>query len=140
MIAWPFKIQMSRTTSSHQIKLQNWLWLNLTFTWQSTMNEWVKSRWWQILLKTPSMYVNSNLPKGFHIVRKLLKMSHFFLIFKKSSKLTLFGIFNELLSTQNVNVARFARNVEWDIFCYFQNTVGLCTLTFNWILDKNSYL
>ena len=23
-----------------------------------------------------------------------------------------FGIFNELLSTQNVNVARFARNVE----------------------------
>ena len=27
-------------------------------------------------------------------------------------KLTIFGIFNELLSTQNVNVARFARNVE----------------------------
>ena len=26
--------------------------------------------------------------------------------------LTIFGIFNELLSTQNVNVARFARNVE----------------------------
>ena len=24
----------------------------------------------------------------------------------------IFGIFNELLSTQNVNVARFARNVE----------------------------
>ena len=27
-------------------------------------------------------------------------------------KLTIFGIFNELLSTQNVNIARFARNVE----------------------------
>ena len=33
-------------------------------------------------------------------------------VFKKSPKLTIFGIFNELLSTQNVNVARFARNVE----------------------------
>ena len=33
-------------------------------------------------------------------------------VFKKSPKLTIFGIFNELLSTQNVNVARFARNIE----------------------------
>ena len=24
------------------------------------------------------------------------------------------------MSTQNVNVARFARNVEWDFFCDFQ--------------------
>ena len=32
--------------------------------------------------------------------------------FKKSPKLTIFGIFNELLSNQNVKVARFARNVE----------------------------
>ena len=31
-----------------------------------------------------------------------------------------FGIFNELLSTQNVNIARFARNVEWDILSNFQ--------------------
>ena len=30
------------------------------------------------------------------------------------------GIFNELLSTQIVNVARFARNVERDFFCDFQ--------------------
>ena len=35
-------------------------------------------------------------------------------VFKNSSKLTIFGIFNELLSTQNVNVARFACNVECD--------------------------
>ena len=33
---------------------------------------------------------------------------------------TFFGIFNKFLTTQNVNVARFARNVQWDIFCDFQ--------------------
>ena len=36
-----------------------------------------------------------------------------------------FDIFNELLSIQNVYVARFARNVEWDFFCDFQ-TPCLC--------------
>ena len=54
-----------------------------------------------------------------------------FEIFKKKlAKLTIFGIFNELLSTQNVSVARFARNVEWDFFCDFQtscNTVLVST-------------
>ena len=30
----------------------------------------------------------------------------------KLAKLAIFGIFNELLSTQNVNVAHIARNVE----------------------------
>ena len=40
--------------------------------------------------------------------------------FKNSPKWTIFGVFNSLLSTQNVNVARFARNVEWDFFCDFQ--------------------
>ena len=33
-------------------------------------------------------------------------------VFKTSSKLTIFGIFSELLSTKNVNVARYARNFE----------------------------
>ena len=33
-------------------------------------------------------------------------------VFKNSPKWTILGIFNYLLSTQNVNVARFARNVE----------------------------
>ena len=28
------------------------------------------------------------------------------------------------MSTQNVKVARFARNVEWDFFCDFPNTVN----------------
>ena len=32
--------------------------------------------------------------------------------FQKLAKLTIFGIFNELLSPQNVNVARFARLVN----------------------------
>ena len=34
--------------------------------------------------------------------------------FQKVAKLTIFGIFNALLSTQYVNVARYARNVECD--------------------------
>ena len=32
--------------------------------------------------------------------------------FQKLAKLTIFGMFNELLATQSVNVARFALNVE----------------------------
>ena len=43
---------------------------------------------------------------------------------KSSPILIIFGIFNELLSTQNVNVARFARNVECDFFGRFANTVA----------------
>ena len=43
--------------------------------------------------------------------------------FQKLVKLTIFGIFDDLLSTQNVNVARFARNVEWDFFVWFSNTL-----------------
>ena len=38
---------------------------------------------------------------------------------EKLAKLSIFGIFIELLSTQNRNVACFARNVECDFFCYF---------------------
>ena len=40
--------------------------------------------------------------------------------FHNSPKLTTFGIFSELLSTQILNVARFARSVEWDFFFDFQ--------------------
>ena len=40
------------------------------------------------------------------------------LVFKNSPKLTILGIFNQLLSTQNL--ARFACNVECDFFCDFQ--------------------
>ena len=42
-------------------------------------------------------------------------------VFKNSPKWTIFGIFNWLLSTKNVNVARFARNVEWDFFMIFKH-------------------
>ena len=41
-------------------------------------------------------------------------------VFNKLAKLTFFGFFNELLSTQNVYVASFARNIAWDFFCDFQ--------------------
>ena len=40
--------------------------------------------------------------------------------FKKSPNCLKIGIFDELLPTQNENVARFARNFEWDFFCDFQ--------------------
>ena len=40
--------------------------------------------------------------------------------FKNSPKLTFFGIFNELLSAQNVYLARFARNVKCDFLGDFQ--------------------
>ena len=41
-------------------------------------------------------------------------------VFKNSPKLTILGIFHELLSTHDVNVARFARNVECDFLGDFQ--------------------
>ena len=46
--------------------------------------------------------------------------------FSKTRQITIFGIFDDLLSTQNVNVARFARNVEWDLFLWVSNIVWLC--------------
>ena len=52
--------------------------------------------------------------------------------FQKLLKMTILGILNELLSTQYVNVARFARNIEWDFFCDFQTT--LCSLVAHSIL------
>ena len=50
-------------------------------------------------------------------------MSHF----QKLAKITIFGIFNELLPTQNVSVARFARNVEWDFIMIFNLRAVLCS-------------
>ena len=49
---------------------------------------------------------------------------------KNSQKWTIFGIFNWLLSTQNVNVARFARNVGMRLFMWYSNTV----LSSNWVV------
>ena len=39
--------------------------------------------------------------------------------------MTILGIFDELLSTQNVNVARFARHVECDFFVIFKQCVDI---------------
>ena len=50
--------------------------------------------------------------------------------FQKLAKIDYFGIFNELLSTQTVNVASFARNVEWDFFCDFQTLWRCLTILF----------
>ena len=54
--------------------------------------------------------------------------------FQKHAKIDYFGIFDWLLSTQNVNVARFARNVECNFFSDFQTLceiliLSLCDLT-----------
>ena len=40
--------------------------------------------------------------------------------FQKLAEIDHFWRFYQLLCTQNVNVARFARNVECDFFCDFQ--------------------
>ena len=49
-----------------------------------------------------------------------------FQLFQTSPKWTIFGIFDLLLSIKNINVARFARNVEWDfLWDLFSNTLDL---------------
>ena len=64
-----------------------------------------------------------------HSVWKSLKMSHFH------------HFFVLLMSTQNVNVARFARNVEWDFFCDFQTPwVGTKKEDFLWCFRNNLVL
>ena len=79
--------------------------------------------------------------KQCHIVWKLLKMSHFqfwhflpiFVLLKLTYLVTLFDqklqVFKNLPKWTNVNVARFARNVEWDFFCDFQTP---CTVLSIW--------
>ena len=47
-------------------------------------------------------------------------------LFDSKLQVFIFGIFSELLPSQNVNVARFVRNVECDFFCDFQT---LCVKT-----------
>ena len=84
-----------------------------------------------------------------HSVWKILKISHLNLTFsnncctiktdlsgntvwpqvskisKNLPKWTIFGVFDKLLSAQNVNVARFACNVEWDFSLWFVYTVPI---------------
>ena len=55
-------------------------------------------------------------------------------ISKNLPKWTIFVIFDELLSTQIVNVARFARNVEWDFFCDFPTACHLFSLLKEWVI------
>ena len=70
--------------------------------------------------------------------------------FKNSSKWNIFGISQQLLTARYVNVARFARNVEWDFFCNFQTLwvvsyyrpvlVMIISVPNWWNLDHNSEL
>ena len=60
-------------------------------------------------------------------------------IFKNSPKVTIFGTFNKLLSTRNVNVARFARNAECDFFLDFQIMCCLHNIV-KWLFCKCVYI
>ena len=53
--------------------------------------------------------------------------------FQKVAKLIIFGPFNELLSTPNVNIARFSCHIKWDIFCDFPTLCHSCYRTAAWI-------
>ena len=124
---------------------QNWKGLKNGQNWKYGQN-WTKLTKLDILI-------------DLHIVWKILKMSHlnFWILafspnfcpiktdlsgntvwpqasgFQKPSKWTILGIFNQLLSTQNVNVARFAHNVEWDFFCDFQTSKKCWVIHFGFV-------
>ena len=72
---------------------------------------------------TQESHLNFHFPPIFVLLKLTCLVTLFdckLQVFKNSPKLTIFGIFDELLSTQNVNVARFARNVECDFLSDFQ--------------------
>ena len=92
---------------------------------------------------------NWHIKPFIHIVWKSLKcrtwifqfwqFSPIFVLLKLTCLVKLYavnisGIFDEFLSTQNVNVARFARNVEWDFSAIFKHREPLC-FVFLWCLD-----
>ena len=67
-----------------------------------------------------------------------LRMSHYLMLaFSTNFCSTKISMFNELISTQNVNVALFARNVEWDFFLELTNTVRCLTI---FCIDRLSFL
>ena len=53
---------------------------------------------------------------------------------QKLVKINFLGIFNQLLSIQNANVTRFARNIEWDFFVIFKHRVAIFELL--WTLSR----
>ena len=93
-------------------------------------------RFERLLLHLPSLLVNTVLENGIPQCLKITQNVAFeslilafstsfclvalfdskLQVFKNSQKLTIFGIFYDLLSTQIANLARFARNVECDFF------------------------
>ena len=68
--------------------------------------------WPKMTLKIASKKLKSEFWHFPPIFVPIFKSDHKLQVFKKPAKLTIFGIIYALLSNRNVNVARFARNVE----------------------------
>ena len=77
---------------------------------------WQNTRYWT--WKGEKRFLRKFTKKSYSHCLKITENVSF--EFSETCHLTIFGIFNELLATYNVNVARFARNIEWDFFCDFQ--------------------
>ena len=87
---------------------------------------WQNTRYWT--WKGEKRFLRKFTKKSYSHCLKITKNVSFEFFNFFLSKLTIFGIYNQLLSTQNVNVARFARNVEMRLFLWFSNTVNLLTV------------
>ena len=110
---------LTRMSKAVDIKLSNFQSLN--WGGGSKIHLYLKWNVWQIVLNGLTGHV--------HCVWKLLKMSHLNLVILFDCKLrvlknrqnwSFLAFFMNLLSTQNVNVARFARIIECDFFYDFQ--------------------
>ena len=89
---------------------------------QTLWQEIRKLSWWHSVWKSPKMSVFQflALSTNFCPIKSELSGNTVWPQASGFQKLAKLTIFNELLSTQNVNVARFARNVEWDFLGDFQ--------------------
>ena len=83
--------------------------------------------WCHILMSTYSLCIS---PQWLKITKNVA-------FFYFSLKWTIFGIFDKLLATQNVNKARFARNVQYDFFLWFSNTVPKVQIKLWWNDNSN---
>ena len=122
--------QIKKCEDKH-FQLSLWFIIDVALKWRSTnFFEWSGIFAIFALLKNYNCCVDSQYLK----ITKISHLSFHFGIFdlsgntvwpqvsgfQKLAKMNHLGIFDQLLSTQNVNVARFARNIECDFFDYFQ--------------------
>ena len=124
-------IEKSRLSPNSEMK-SRWLslsssfWKNLKFSAKNIL--WPKLDLWDFKLKVAFRRFGHSVWKDPKCLIWVFHFWHFTSIFvlqKSTCRVTLFDCkfqvfkmdnFRELLSTQNVNVARFARNVEYDFF------------------------